>query len=206
MFGFAEPFSHIGAVVTCRATSKVDFAIGAINGWDLLADNNKFKMIVAKLGLNFGAPFGLTISSYLGPDQANNTDHWRATFDVTGVSTHGNTTINFQGNYGFEQHVTMAGEDDSWFGVGIQPVFKLDDRLSLGVRGEMFRDDKGSRGALPQAFLFNVTVTPAFALTPNLVLRAEARLDVSDKDAFEAHDGTAKNAQIVGMAEALASF
>jgi hypothetical protein len=38
------------------------------------------------------------------------------------------------------------------------------------------------------------------------VLRAEARLDVSNKDAFEAHDGAAKNNQIVGMAEALAFF
>jgi hypothetical protein len=206
LFGFAEPFTHIGAVVTYRASGTVDFAIGAINGWDLLADTNKFKMVVAKLGLNFGDPLGLTISSYAGPDQAGNNDHWRATFDVTGVSKHGNTTINFQGNYGFEQKVTMAGEDDSWFGFGIQPVFKLDDRLSLGVRGEMFRDDKGSRGVLPQALLFNVTVAPAFSLTPSLVLRAEARLDASNKDAFDAHDGTAKNNQIVGMAEALAAF
>lgn len=40
----------------------------------------------------------------------------------------------------------------------------------------------------------------------NLVLRAEARLDVSNKDAFEAHDGTAIHNQIVGMVEALATF
>jgi hypothetical protein len=206
LFGLAEPFTHVGAVATYQA-GEVDFAIGAINGWDLIADNNTFKMIVAKLGINLGDPLGLTISSYVGPDQANNTDHWRATFDVTGVSKHGNTTINFQGNFGFEQHATMAGEDDSWFGLGIQPVFKLDDRLSLGVRGEMFRDDKGSRGvSAPQALLFNLSVAPAFTLTPGLVLRVEARVDLSNKDAFEAHDGTAKNNQIVGMAEALASF
>jgi hypothetical protein len=207
LFGLAEPSTHVGGVVTYQVTDEVDVAIGAINGWDLLADNNKFKMIVAKVGLSFGDALGLTISSYVGPDQANNTDHWRATFDVTGVSKHGNTTLNFQANYGFEQKVTMAGEDDSWFGLGIQPVFKLADRLSLGVRGEMFRDDKGSRGGVvPEALLFNATVAPAFTLTPNFVLRVEARFDVSNKDAFEAHDGTAKNSQIVGMCEALASF
>ena len=207
LFGLAEPATHVGAVATYQVTPELDVAIGAINGWDLFADNNKFKMIVAKVGLNRGDPLGLTFSSYLGPDQADNTDNWRATFDLTGVSKRGNTTINFQGNFGFEQKVTMTAEDDYWYGLGIQPVFKLDDQFSIGVRGEMFYDDKGSRGGVPVgATLFDVSVAPGYVLTPGLLLRVEARLDLSNEDAFEAHDGTAKSSQVVGSAEVIASF
>jgi len=207
LFGLAEPATHVGGVATYQATPEVDIAIGLINGWDLFADNNKFKMAVAKVGINLGDPLGLTLSSYVGPDQANNTDHYRATFDVTGVSKQGLTTINFQGNFGFEQQVTMMGEDDFWYGFGIQPVFKLADQVSLGLRGEMFYDDKGSRGGVPAgASLFDLTITPGYLVTPAFLIRGEARLDVSNKDAFEAHDGTAASSQLIGMVEALASF
>ena len=84
---------------------------------------------------------------------------------------------------------------------------RLADRLSLGVRGEMFRDDKGSRGvSVPGAWLFDVSAAPAFTPMQGLMLRVEARVDVSNKDAFEGRDGGARNNQLVGLAEAIASF
>jgi hypothetical protein len=42
-------------------------------------------------------------------------------------------------------------------------------------------------------------------VTPGLMLRVEARLDVSTKDAFEGRNGAKRN-QVAGMAEAIASF
>ncbi len=211
LFGLAEPYTHVGGVLTYQATDKVDVALGVINGWDLLDDNNRAKMIVGKLGVNLGDPLLLTLSAYAGPDQPGNTDNWRTTFDLTGVTKQGKVAINFQANVGFEQKVVptadpTAFENDSWFGLGIQPVFTLSDSLTLGTRAEMFRNDKGSRGVAPKALLFNLAVAPAYTITKNLVLRVEGRLDVSDKPAYETSDGTAKKNQVVGMAEAIASF
>lgn len=208
LFGLAEPFTHVGGMVTYQASSKLDFALGAINGWDLLNDNNKAKSLLAKVGINLGDDLALTISGTAGPDQPGNTDNWRTSFDVTGISKQGATTLNFQANVGSEQKVTADGKNDSWFGFGVQPVFKLSDTLSIGTRAEMFRNDKGSRcgAACAGAVLVNLAVAPALTLTSNLVLRFEARLDVSDKDAFVQHDGGATNRQVVALTEAIASF
>jgi hypothetical protein len=47
LFNLAEPFTHVGAVATYRA-GAFDAALGAVNGWDVVTDNNTGKTILGK--------------------------------------------------------------------------------------------------------------------------------------------------------------
>ena len=82
---------------------------------------------------------------------------------------------------------------DTWFGIGIQPVYVMD-AFSLGARLEYFNDKHGSRlvqgtGATAlqpdKASLLNFTITPGYMVAKNLTLRAEFRIDA----ALAAKDG-----------------
>src|SRR5688500_5962825 len=50
LFGLAEPFTHVGALVTYKISDQLDVAAGAVNGWDVMVDNNSTKTMVGKLG------------------------------------------------------------------------------------------------------------------------------------------------------------
>jgi hypothetical protein len=50
LFGLAEPFTHVGAVIYFKITDALDVHLGLVNGWDQVSDVNHAKTIVAKVG------------------------------------------------------------------------------------------------------------------------------------------------------------
>jgi hypothetical protein len=206
LFGLAEPYTHTGAVVTYQISPQVDVHAGLVNGWDLFVDNNKAPTGVLKLGLNFGDPLALTVSSYLGPEQTGNEDDVRTTLDVTGVSKAGaNLDLWFQFNYGQEAKAAPSGDDASWIGFGLQPVYRLTETFSVGLRYEYFKDSDGARTATAQA-LQNITITPTYSLSENLLTRAELRVDISDEEVFLDGDNAPTDQQLQIAAELIYSF
>jgi hypothetical protein len=75
--------------------------------------------------------------------------------------------------------------DGSWFGAGLQPVFKLDG-FSAGLRFEYFSDNEGTRTGAPGTDLsvWNATVTPGYTVDDALMFRAEYRFDQASEDIF----------------------
>ena len=89
---------------------------------------------------------------------------------------------------------------DTWFGIGIQPVF-VADAFSLGGRLEYFYDTHGSRltqGTAPnlvepdKASLLNFTITPGYMVAKGLTLRAEFRIDAALSAKTPAGDSATK--------------
>jgi len=189
LFGLAEPYAHVGA-------------LGAVSGWDLIVDNNDNKTIVAKLGVT-KEKLGLVLSSYAGKE-TNNTD-WRATFDATAVLKLTKMDLWLQGNVGFEEGVAAMGEDGMWMGFGVQPVYHLDDKLSLCGRLEAFLDGDGARTGAEQT-LINVSVTPSYKVHEHVTVRFEGRLDFSTEDVFVNVDGDAGAIQVIALSEASVAF
>jgi len=215
LFNMAEPFTHTGGVVTYKANDQIDVAIGLVNGWDLVVDNNGMKTIVAKLGVTLPSLL-LTVSALAGPEKASNNDDWRTTLDVTGDFKADKLDLWFQANYGMEQKTAPDGGAGSWFGLGVQPVYHLEDDLSIGGRVELFDDLDGTRSGVNalgrKQMLINISAAPAYTITPHLTLRGELRVDLSTgRDAgvpapFVTTKGDANSAQVIALGEAIVSF
>lgn len=206
LFGLAEPYTHTGIVATCQLTSALDLHAGLVNGWDLFVDNNKGPTGVLKLGYNGGDPLALTVSAYMGPEQAGNTDNIRTSVDATGITKSvENLDLWFQANYGKEDKAAPDGGDASWMGFGLQPLYHLSEKVCLGARYEYFKDSDGARSGTVET-LQNISIAPAYSLTKSLVSRVEFRADMSNKDVFIDADGKATGQQLQVAAEMIYSF
>lgn len=204
LFGLVEPFGHVGGVVTYKISDTLDVAVGMVNGWDVIVDNNDVKTFVGKLGVTTEKVL-MTVSAYAGPERAGNNDDWRTTFDVTGVAKLAMMDLWFQANYGMEAGLAAGGEAASWFGAGVQPIYKVNDDLALGARVEVLADSDGARTGGEQT-LFNISVAPAYHVYGPITMRAEARVDVSSEEAFIDADGAPGTTQIVALTEAIVAF
>ena len=204
LFGLAEPFTHVGAVLTYKINPSFDVAAGVVNGWDLVVDNNRGKTVVAKLGYT-GDGALLTASGYVGPERAGNADDLRLSGDLTGMLKLGVLDLWAQVNAGSEEGAAPGSSTASWVGAAVEPVWRALDKLTVGARAEIFRDDDGARTGAEQT-LYNVTVTPSYLLTAGLVLRGELRVDMSSDDVFIDTDGSVYGNQVVALTEAIYSF
>jgi hypothetical protein len=203
LFNFAEPFTHVGAVATYKA-GAFDAALGAVNGWDVVTDNNTGKTILGKAAYTAEA-WGVTASFLAGPEQAGNSRDYRQSCDVTGFVTAGGVKVNLQANYGNED---LGASRAHWVGGGIQPVIPLTDAFSVGARVERFRDPEGARtGVAGGSTVTNVTVAPACAITKSLTVRVEGRVDFSSGGAaFKDAQGDTKDTQATFGAEVYFRF
>jgi len=182
LFGLAEAFTHVGGYFTFIASPEFDFKIGAVNGWDVLIDNNKDKTIIGRAGVNLGDPLAFGASFSWGVEQAEPSDDARISLDLTGVTkVIPRVALNFQVNYGSETIDTL---DATWIGFGVQPVITLSDNVDLGARIEYFSDPDGFRTFGIRDFnALNFTVVPTFKYD-GFTFRFEYRFDNANKEIF----------------------
>jgi len=210
LFGLAEPFTHAGVLLTYKVTPELDAALGVVNGWDVVKDNNDGKTLAAKVG--YTTPDYLAVlSGYAGPEQPADgeldPDNVRYMGDLTGMVKIGPVDLWAQVNGGTEEGASavMAGDDARWVGAGLQPVWHLIERLALGARAEVFSDRQGARTGIPQT-LYNLSLAPAFTIVSGFVVRGELRLDHSNKLVFEDSDAVTHKDQVLALTEAVYSF
>jgi hypothetical protein len=67
----------------------------------------------------------------------------------------------------------------------------LGGRFALCLRGEYFSDPDGARTGAPEN-LKEVTLTPEWTLSPHFTVRADLRIDWSDREVFETKDGSSR--------------
>ena len=78
--------------------------------------------------------------------------------------------------------------------------------FALALRVERFRDADGARTGATQT-LHEVTLTPVVTLASGLVVRADLRVDLSDRDVFEDEGGLlTKRRQATLLLNALYAF
>jgi len=227
LYHFAEPYTHVGAMVSYPFSDKIDLGLGLVNGWDNAKDNNSAKTALAKLGLNFGDPLALTVSASHGSEKGD----VNLTTTTTGASVNGNnrTTIDitgvtkiipkvalwFQYLNGTEKEVVADANDATglvrgqWSGFGVQPVVSFTDKFSLGTRVEYFDDEDGLKldnGGAKNTYATNFTITPAYKMAENFLIRAEYRYDTANKKVFMDDKGVAKDTQSVGTLQFVVNF
>ena len=207
LFGMAEPFTHVGFLLSrSLPINGLEARAGLVNGWDLISDNNTGKTVFGGLGINYGDLATGGLSVYYGPEQAANDENNRTSVDLT-IFTKPlpELTIGLQGNWGQEEGI--SGATDSWNGFGVQPVYQLTDKVSLGGRIEYMDNKLGSRFGNSGGNLTNFTVTPAYKINDSATARIEYRHDAANNSFFEGEDGVfdEKNANQV-LAEVFYTF
>jgi len=209
LFGLAEPFTHTGVKADYQFTKQLDLALGVVNGWDQVEDQNSSKTFIGRLGVNLGDPFSGGLSWTYGDEKpyagsAVDVNHdMRTSVDATFSTVFNKTfTLAYQANYGEEANANTYAESHNgtvapagtsyatWFGFGIQPKVTITDKFWIGGRYEYFEDKDGARtggvaGTLKPTTLQNFTIAPAYKLTDALTVQTELRYDWSNVNYFD---------------------
>lgn len=201
LFGYAIPFTHTGVKLSYPIAENMSAMVMVANGWDNVADNNDGKTLGAQVAGTFG-PAAVYLNYVGGPEQADENGNFRQVFDV--VATYAVTdavSLGFNADLGFEPEAAVGpdGADTAlWMGAAVYARWAATDAFQLALRGEVFDDPDGVRTGLAQT-IAEATLSPAFKLGDNIVLRGDLRFDRSDVEAFMTSDGTSKQQVTIAL-------
>ncbi len=213
LFGFAEPYTHVGGVVAVPV-GPATVSAGLLNGWDRLRDDNKAKMGVVNVNVGLGEKVGMVnLTGYSGSEVAN-AGLKKNSVDLTGVlKLIPMTDLWYQVNYGDEQQAYdsatgMGGGVNKWGGAGISPLIKLTDSFLLGLRGEYFESKVvGAAYGAGSLAIASGTATLCWNHIGGVMTRLEFRHDESASSLpFDDFNGNPKHAANTVSLETIVSF
>lgn len=190
---YATPFTHTGILATVHATRTLDVTAGVVRGWDVFEDNNSSPSFHgAFVWTSPDKRFSWTTAWITGPEQPHNDHDYRTlvtSYATVKFDTSSRLVLITGGNYGFEANaaidsVTGSRKDADWYGYSAHVFYTIDPQLRLGLRGEWFRDDDGTRTAQLgrpgfAASFFDLTAGVTYKPFPSLSIRPELRIDWS---------------------------
>lgn len=229
---YGEPFTHTGALGTWQYNDCWTLWGGLVNGWDKFdAQTDQIAFLGGFSYAPTDANYSLTATMIYGDEDG-----------ATGVTNHTRTMYSIVFNYDFNdkwsyllQHDNgwnnYAGgvPDQEWYGINQYLFYTINDCWKLGMRGEWFRDDDGSRmsgiplrngpggpvvppavAALGNAGFagnyYNVSVGLNWTPTTNIIVRPELRMDWSDGTAVAPYDDFTKDSQMTAAFDAIWIF
>ncbi len=143
IFNYGIPFNHTGALATLHATKWLDLYGGVTRGVNTtFNDNNTSYAFHGGFGLNFmEGKLTALASTHIGPETPDNNHDWRWLNDlvVTWKITDKLTSIT---DINYIQDDGVAGTAKG-YGAAQYVTYSLNDWLTLGVRGEVWRDEDG---------------------------------------------------------------
>lgn len=206
-FSYAIPFTHTGLMATYPVTDWLSTTLGIVNGWDNTDDNNRGKSLhgAATITPPFIKDFTFTLGGSWGAESVfRNGDlvddkegPKRGLIDL--IATYkpiAPLTLTLNYDYGRQEEAfSDDGDTAVWHAVAAYAVYDVTDRLSVGVRGEYFRDQDGFR--LPNATpgkkleVWGTTLTGRYKLFEHLFASVEYRHDEArrNKKIFDRGDG-----------------
>lgn len=193
LFGWAEAWTHVGAAVSVPV-GPATITFGVINGWDKIMDNNDAQSGLANVFVNLGDKIGtVNLTGYSGSEDAN-TGLKKNHVDITGVlkvipmiDLWWQATYNDQQVYYDPTTMTGGGVNKNG-GATLQPLVKLSDKFTVGLRAEYFEEKSY---AAPGNIWSNGTLCLNWMHAAGIVTRFEFRHDESKNVAGTANGGPA---------------
>jgi len=141
IFNFGIPFNHTGALATLHATKWLDLMAGVTRGVNTsIDDNNDSLAFDGGIGLNFNeGKIVVAASTHIGPETPNNNHDQRYLSDIT-------TTWKITDKLTSITDLNYARDDGASanaYGIAQYFTYAINSWLTAGIRGEIFRDDKG---------------------------------------------------------------
>jgi hypothetical protein len=189
LFGFAIPFTHVGARASYAPSPHVALMAMVVNGWDVARDNNRSKSVGAEVALTPAPTLSVYLNGLWGPERSDNDADSRTVLDmVVTLKASSRLTLGANADWGADQNAVAPGEDALWSGVAGYARFAVTPTFAFSARGESFDDRDGARTGIAQS-LSEFTITPELRLTDHLLVRADGRLDHSNHHVFEKGQG-----------------
>ena len=186
LFNYAIPFTHTGFLAGYTFSPAFTANLYVVNGWDVTNDNNKGKTFGTSFVVTPIAPLTMNFGLMYGPEQSDNSSHYRFLFDWVGAFK-ATKKLTFVLNADFANEAKdplNGGKNSRWYGVAGYAKYDFTDFFSASIRAEYFGDRNGVRTGIPQN-LTEITITPEFRILKNLLVRPEYRHDWSNKDGFD---------------------
>lgn len=198
LFYYTIPYTHTGVRGTYALNDKLTLIGMVANGWDNVTDNNGGKTVCAHAMYTPTKETMLDVKYTFGPEQTDNNKDKRQVFDVNATTTVAGLTLMADYVYGSEKNVPVFG-NSKWSGFAGIVRYPLSEKVALNLRAEIFNDNNGARTGTKQK-MYEVTATPEYTVSKNMVVRAEYRHDRSDQKVFDKKDpAVAKSQDTLGL-------
>lgn len=200
IFNFGIPLKHLGAMATAHVNKNLDLFAGITRGVNTsFTDNNDELAFHGGVGLNlWDGKAIITATTHIGAENPHDNENLRYLNDITAViKLTEKLTATTDLNYAREDSVEAQA-----YGIAQYFTYAFSDKISAGIRGEVFRDDSGffvaqfqgnndflnlQRGDLGKLHKRSVgggattygalTVGLNYKPIPNLLIRPEIRYD-----------------------------
>lgn len=196
LFGFAIPFTHVGALLSYSFGDWLTVTAGPVVGWDVAKDNNSAMSVMGQISLTPTKDIAAALTWITGPEQNGNNHNVRTVLDwtlnYTGIK---NLTLGANFDYGWEYKepsLVAAGLSDTtatWWGIAAYVVYDWTDKLRTAFRGEYFRDSDSVRTAAQapglRTSLWETTATVQYNIWKGLFGRLEYRHDQANERVFK---------------------
>jgi hypothetical protein len=193
VYNLLQPIDHVGVLFsTDIGETGLSTAIGVMNddgiGGGSDPDWNDAKSLVAQVGWS-GETLSVAGTVLWGPSNFLSDQHANGLFDVV-VAWDPMESLSTWLNVDYAWNKAQGPNQDAW-GVAAAARYAITERLGVSARAEWVRDDNGFVGWVNpdnifgparNADIYGVTGTVDYALTNNLMVRAEVRYDNITKD------------------------
>jgi putative OmpL-like beta-barrel porin-2 len=141
IYNFGVPGSDLGGLATFHVNKYLDIYAGINRGVNIaFTDNNSSVAFEGGIGLNLLDGNLTTLAlTHIGPETPHNNRDWRYLNDIT-------TTWKITKAFTSITDLNLiydAGADAYGYGFAQYFTYSVNDWLQLGIRGEVWRDDKG---------------------------------------------------------------
>lgn len=157
LFTWAIPLFHTGILASGNLGESIEWAAGAVNGFNNASDYGDNKGVLGRLGWA-NDNLSIALNTFIGAEQTRpsssggagvvvgDDDDLMQIYDLVATFTP-NERLDLWLNldYGKEDFSDNAIGDAQWWGVAAGFAYDISEKLSLAVRGEWFRDDGGTR-------------------------------------------------------------
>lgn len=211
LFTFAQPATHTGLLMDYSFSEWVTLALGVVNGWDNVVDNNGAKTALAGLTVKPGSDkVTLFLGGSFGSEQDDSDANFRTLVDAI-VTWNALENLTFMGNFDLGKEKGIGGTGfANWWGGAAYVHWRATDLFGLSGRGEYFAEDSpagvGVRTGTNAAKIYEGTVTGHFYLFEGFDLRAEYRHDVASNSIFVKSSGATTKQQGTVALEAVYAF
>jgi len=148
---YGEPFTHTGLMANYAVNSNWSFMGGVVSGSETGGWDGNFDAQLGNwaglMGATFTADNGtsLNVSGTYGSVSETNSSDWSMYSVVLKHNITEKTHLVLQHDHGFADGVLAGGANAEWYGVNSHLYFDINDELTVGLRGEWFRDHNGFR-------------------------------------------------------------
>ncbi len=185
-FGYAIPFTHMGAMLQYPINDAVSLHTGVVNGWDNVLGRDSGPS--ALMGIKAQAHKRLFLSAFAATGVESG--RFRSVADFIATLDFDPFTLSFNLDWGHEGSKGEALPKADWVAASLNPHIKIHDQFSLSARGEIFHDPQGVRTGTPQTLGSEILTAHVRPLPEKyhrffpLEIRAEIRHDHSTDLSF----------------------